>query len=93
LSRITDKTSSPKNNAIFSIIRAISELGNITEQDRREAAAGSYITRLDQHDAFKSLAAQRGSGRSGSHSRTFDEREEIEQEEEDSDGAYQSKKL
>ena len=48
----------PKNDAIFSIIRAIAEFGNITEQDQREAAAGSYITRLDQHDAFKSLAAQ-----------------------------------
>jgi hypothetical protein len=40
---------------------------------------------LDQHNAFKSLAAQRGSARDGSHSRTFDRREEADQEEEPHD--------
>lgn len=72
-----------KTNAILSIIQAITEFGNITEQDQWEAATGSYITQLDQHNAFKSLTAQWGSGRSESHSRTFNEREEVEQEEEE----------
>ena len=79
-----------KSAAIYSIIGAIADTGSISEQSEREAVAGTYITRLDQHDALTSLAANRGSGRSRSRSRTYDGREEP--EEENTNGADQHKK-
>lgn len=69
-----------KSGAIYGIIGAIAEASEITEQDQREVAVGSYISRLDQHDTFRSDTARRGSGRSGSRSRTYEGREEDEQE-------------
>src|ERR1700720_2278023 len=79
-----------KSGTIYAIIGAINEVSEFVEQDQRISAAGSYIARLNQFDAYRTLAAQRGSGRSGSHSRTFDEAEDV--PEEDPGGEVGSKR-